>query len=138
MAIPLPRSLRELVSDRRFTSRYVVMGFGSSALNLGVFWILYNVVHTWYLAAALVAYSARFVVKFVAVRLWLFGERVSRDLKEHFARYALLEFSYLTASLILLSFLVDREGYPPFLSLCLVIGVLYITGAIAARRFLGP
>lgn len=119
-------AFRNIVSDRIFLRRYVLVGVGNVSINFGIFYILYHFLGVWYIAASFIGFSARFLFKFTALRFWVFGHTTTKSIVTHFVHFSLLEAGMYVASLPLLVFLVEWVRLPPPLGVVITIAVLYV------------
>lgn len=121
-------------SDRQWVLRYLVMGGGSVSVNLGVFWILYHFLGTWYLLANLIAFLVRSVFKFCVLRMWVSTQNPRRRTLDQFVPFITADVMLYAIGTPLLAALVEWGGLPPPAALIVTIFILYLAGLGIARR----
>jgi putative flippase GtrA len=122
-------ALKGTLADLRYLVRYISLGPANVAVNFSVFWVLYHVFDVWYMIAAALGFAARFLFKFFALHLWVFGHAKGAVLPR-FMRFALIDLTLYLIGTPLLYFLVEWGGLPPPLSLILAISILYLVGLV--------
>jgi putative flippase GtrA len=120
-------------SDRTFIRRYFIVGVGNLSINFGVFYVLYHFLDVWYVLAALIGFTTRFIFKFVSLRFWVFGHKTTKSVVSHFIYFSLLEAGSYVLSLPFLVLLVEWLHFPPPAGVILTIITFYVFGMLMAR-----
>ncbi len=129
----LTHAWRVTSTDSVFLARYVLVGMGNVTLNFGVFWVLYHFFGVWYVLASLIGFLARFIFKFFALRIWVFGHRTRYAIARHVIGFSLLEAGGYLLGLPLLVFLVEWVHLPPPLGVIATISILYVFNMCMSR-----
>ncbi len=104
--------MREFLIGLPILVRYLIAGGTSTAIDLGILYVLTEYAHWWYLASATAAFSIAVVVSFILQKFYTFAHReVSRTvLATQSASYLTLQFANVGINALLMYALVEWAG----------------------------
>ncbi len=115
----------------RFLSRYFLTGILGTFVNIGLFFVLLEIVGIWYLAASITAYLARSFTKYSLLRLWVFKGELGVNAR--FRWFLSMETLGLLLGTVLIYVFVEWLYLPHLSSLILTICLLYIAMLYGSR-----
>ncbi len=90
--------------------RYLICGFLSSVINIGVLYIFTDIAGIWYLYSSVVAFLASLVVSFVLQKFVVFKDMNKEKIRYQFSRFSVVAILGIITNTILIFILVDFFG----------------------------
>ena len=112
--------------------RYVVAGSIGALINMGVLFILVDLLGMWYLISAIFSFIASLVITFFLQKFWAFRDPITRKkyMKKQAILYTISSTSFLFINILILYILVD------VLSMWYLLGQFLSLGVVAVGSFL--
>ncbi len=115
-------------------TKFFVIGVLSTAVNYGIFFILLQLFHFYYVIAAIAGYVSGLMIGFVLNRSWTFQSLETRVTREALL-YGGIYFFSLVMSMLFLRLLVSAFGFDPrFANVC-AIGLSTIINFLGCKFF---
>jgi dolichol-phosphate mannosyltransferase len=127
--------LKKSFADRMLVIRYAISGAIGVATNLLVFAIATEVLHIWYLAAAVAAFIASLTLTFTLQKCWTFKHATGRNTHLQFATYTTVSVINLGLNIALLYLLVEMFGIWHLAAQFLVLGGLALWSFLINKHF---
>jgi len=124
-----PQSVVRLTERYKIGIKYIIAGGTAAAVDLGLLFVLTEIVGLWYLLSAAIAFVCSLLTSFLLHKFWTFRENSLRRMRKQFIFFTTLAFLNLGMDILLLYIAVD------FLHLWYMAAQFVIMGGLALLNF---
>ena len=105
--------------------RFSAVGGLNTLITIGIFYLLFNILHIKYLIASVIGYCIGILNSYIWNKLWTF-ESKSTAIGSEFSKFVALNLTGLALNALIMSVLVEILNIIPFLAQVITIGIIFI------------